>query len=117
MARHIESIATPPDLPVDTAVLFRRDGDGRACRRRAVLVGELIGEDRSQIPPCFVPLLTHLERPISRTTGATVRESDYTSMVDESGVPRSIDMATMRRNLRGIAKQKAPGLSGNGPGL
>ena len=38
MARHIESIATcPPGLPGDTALLFRRDGDGRACRRRGVL--------------------------------------------------------------------------------
>ena len=117
MARHIESIATPPDLPDDTALLFRRNGEGRACRRRAVL-GELTGDNRSQIPPCFARLLTHLERPrISRMAGKTVRESDYASMVDEGGVPRVIDMATVRRKLRGFAKQKAPGLTGNGPDL
>ena len=44
-------------------------------------------------------------------------ESDYVSVVDEGGVPRVIDMATVRRKLRGIAKQKAPGLTGNGPDL
>ena len=37
MARHIEGIVTPPDLPDDTALLFRWNGEGRACRRRAVL--------------------------------------------------------------------------------
>ena len=82
MARHIESIATLPDLPDDTALLFQRSSEGRACRRRAVL-GQLTGDDRSQVPACFAPLLTHLERPISRTTGSTVCESDYVSMVDE----------------------------------
>ena len=44
-------------------------------------------------------------------------ESDYTSIVDEDGVPRVADTATVRRKLRSIAKQKAPGLTGNGPGL
>ena len=44
-------------------------------------------------------------------------ESDYVSVVDEGGVPRVIDMATVRRKLRGIAKQKAPGQKGNGPDL
>ena len=102
-----------PDLPDDTALLFRRDGEGRACHRRAVL-GELTGDDRPQIPPCFAPLLTYLERPISRATGRSVRESGYASMVDKGGAPRPIDMATVRRKLRGIAKQKAPGLTGNG---
>ena len=110
MDRHNESIATPTDLPEDTALLFRRSGEGRAYRKRAVL-GQLTGDGRSQVPPCFVPLLTHLERPVSRTTGATMRESDYTSVVDEDGVPRDIDMATVRRKLRSIAKQKAPGLT------
>ena len=50
-------------------------------------------------------------------TGETVRESDYTTMIDDDGMPRTIDMATVRRKLSGIAKQKAPGLSGNGPDL
>ena len=117
MARHIKSIAAPPDLPPDdTALLFRRSAEGRACRMRAVL-GQLTGNDRSQVPPCFAILLVYLERPVSRTTGATVREADHISMVDEDGVPRIIDMATVRRKLRSIAKQKAPGLTGNGPDL
>ena len=67
--------------------------------------------------PCFAALLESLERPLSQTTGVTVRESDYISMVDDDGVSRIIDMATVRRKLSSIAKQKAPGLSGNGPDL
>ena len=81
------------------------------------VLGELTGDERSQTPLCFAPLLTHLERPINRTTGKTVRESDYASMVDEGGVQRVIGMATARWKLRGIAKQKTPGLTGNGPDL
>ena len=46
-----------------------------------------------------------------------MREADYISMVDENGVPRTIDMATVRRKLGSIAKQKAPGLTGNGSDL
>ena len=116
MARHTKSIAAPPDLPDDTALLFRRSAEGRACRMRAVL-GRLTGNDRSQVPPCFTALLRYLERPLSRVTGETARESDYTSMVDDDGVPRVIDMATVRRKLSSIAEQKVPGLSGNGPDL
>ena len=75
MARHIESMAAPPDLPDDTSLLFRRSAEGRDCRMRAVL-GRLTGDDRSQVPPCFAPLLGYLKRPLSRATGATVRELD-----------------------------------------
>ena len=46
-----------------------------------------------------------------------MREADYISMIDENGVPRIIDMATVRRKIRSSAKQKAPGLTGNGPDL
>ena len=116
MARHIETIAAPTDLPDDTALLFRRSAEGRACRMRAVL-GRLMGDDRSQALPCFAALLGYLKRPLSRMTSGTVRESDCTTMVDVNGVPRVIDMATVRRKLSSIAKQKAPGLSGNGPDL
>ena len=38
-------------------------------------------------------------------------------MVDENGVSRTIDIATVRRKLGSIAKQKTPGLTGNGPDL
>ena len=37
MVRHVESMAAPPELPGDTALLFRRSTEGRACRMRAVL--------------------------------------------------------------------------------
>ena len=40
-----------------------------------------------------------------------------TTMVGEDGMPRAIDIATVRRKLGSIAKQKAPGFSGNGPDL
>ena len=117
MARHVESMAAPPDLPGDTALLSRRSAEGRACRMRAVL-GRLTGDDRAQAPPpCFAPLLGYLERPRSRMTGETVRESDYTTMIGDDGMPRAIDIATVRRKLSSIAKQKAPGFSGNGPDL
>ena len=46
-----------------------------------------------------------------------MRESDYTTMVGDDGMPRVIDIATLRRKLGSIAKQKAPGFSGNGPDL
>ena len=86
MARHIESMAVPPDLSDSTALLFRRSAEGRACRMRAVL-GQLTGDGQLQAPPCFATLLEYLERPRSRMTGATVREADYISMIDENGVP------------------------------
>jgi len=38
-------------------------------------------------------------------------------MIGEDGAPRQFDFATIRRKLGSIAKQKAPGLSGNGPDL
>ena len=116
VARHVESMAAPPDLPDDTALLFRRSAEGRARRMRAVL-GRLTGDDRPQAPPCFASLLGYLERPRSRTTGETMRESDYTTMVGDDGMPRAIDIATVRRKLGSIAKQKAPWFSGNGPDL
>ena len=83
---------------------------------RAVL-GLLTGDDRSQVPPCFAALLEYLERPLSRMTGATVCEADYICMINENGVPRIMDMATVRRKLSSIPKQKAPGPTGNGPDL
>ena len=60
MARHIESTAAPTNLPDDTALLFRRSAEGRACRMRAVL-GQLTVDDRSQVPcPAFRPSLSTL---------------------------------------------------------
>ena len=97
MVRHIESIAASPDLPDNTALLFRRNAEGRACRMRAVL-GQLTGDGRSQPPPCFAILLAYLERPLSRTTGETVREAGYISVIDENGVPPATGTGTGGRN-------------------
>ena len=52
-----------------------------------------------------------------RATGLPVHCTDYESMIDGDGAPRQFDFATIRRKLGSIAKQKAPGLSGNGPDL
>ena len=84
---------------------------------RAVL-GQLTGDDRSQAPPCFATLLEYPRAaPQPDDWCDCAREADYISMADENGVPRTIDMATVRRKLGSIAKQKAPGLTGNGPDL
>ena len=62
-------------------------------------------------------MLEHLSAPVSKTTGLPVQPSDYETMVDDDEVPRQFDFATVRRKLGSIAKQKAPGLPGNGPDL
>ena len=40
--------------------------------------------------------------------------SDYANMLDDSGAPRLITLAILRRKLGKTAKGKAPGFSGNG---
>ena len=79
--------------------------------------GELTDDDITQLPSCFYELLADLKSPVSGRTGATVRSSDFVNMVDDLGAPRLITVAIMRRKLVKIAKGKAPGFSGNGPGL
>ena len=83
----------------------------------AAVAGELTPHDISRVPECFHDLLKHLASPISKTTGLPVHCTDYESMIDGDGAPRQFDFATIRRKLGSIAKQKAPGLSGNGPDL
>ena len=100
----------------DTALLFRRGAAGRRCRARAVK-GELTDDDAKQLPRCFHELLVDLQSPVSGRTGATVRSSDFANILDDSGAPRRITLAIMRRQLGKIAKGKAPGFSGNGPDL
>ena len=99
-----------------TALLFRRGEAGRRCRARAVK-GELADDGITQLPSCFLELLDDLKSPVGGRTGATVQSSDFTNMVDDLGAPRLITVAIMRRKLGKIAKGKAPGFSGNGPGL
>jgi len=45
------------------------------------------------------------------------RSSGFVNMRDDSGAPRLITAAIMRRKLGKIAKSKALGFSGNGPDL
>ena len=62
-------------------------------------------------------MLGHLSSPISKTTGHPVHCTIYVSIIDGDGAPQQFDFATIRRKLGSIAKQKAPGLSDNGPDL
>ena len=65
----------------------------------------------------FHPLLCHLQRPMSAETGATVLPSDYITMTQDDGIPNPVTFDDLRLKLGGIAKQKPPGYSGNGPDL
>ena len=116
-AETVEQLAVAEPRPKDTAILFRRNEEGREFRRRAVAGEQAPHHDISRVPECFHALLKHLASPISKTTGLPVHCTDYESMIDEDGAPRQFDFATIRRKLGSIAKQKAPGLSGNGPDL
>ena len=49
--------------------------------------------------------------------GSSTAADPNAFLVDEDGVPRVIDVETVRLKLRSIAKQKLPGLTGNGPDL
>ena len=99
-----------------TVKLFSRSVEGRHTRQRAVR-GELTQEEIAEILGIFHPLLRHLQSPTSSMTGATVLSSDYVTMAQEDGTPNPVTFDDLRRKLGGIAKQKAPGYSGNGPDL
>ena len=116
VAETVERLAAVEPGPVDTAILFRRNEEGREFRRRAT-AGTLTPHDISRAPECFHDLLKHLSSPVSKAIGLPIHCTDYESMVDGDGAPRQFDFATVRRKLGSIAKQKAPGLSGNGPDL
>ena len=79
--------------------------------------GELTSETIAEIPGVFHPLLRHLQSPLSAETGATVLPSDYVTMAQVDGTPNPVTFDDLRRKLGGIAKQKAPGYSRNGPDL
>ena len=100
----------------NTAKLFSRTAEGRRTRQRAVR-GELTPEEIAKIPEIFHPLLRHLQSPVSSLTGETVVPSDYVHMAQADGTPNPVTFDDLRRKLGGIAKQKAPGYSGNGPDL
>ena len=116
VAETVERLAAVGPGPEDTAIMFRRNEEGREFRRRAV-AGEMAPHGISRVPECFHALLAHLSSPFCKNTGLPVHFTDYVNMIDEDGAPRQFDFATIRRKLGSIAKQKAPGLSGNGPEL
>ena len=114
---HIKRLAAMDRTRVDdAALLFRRGAAGRRCRARAVK-GELTDDAITQLPSCFHELTIDLQSPVSGRTGATVRSADFASMQGDSGAPRLITVASMRRKLGKIAKGKAPGFSSNRPDL
>ena len=100
----------------DTVSLFSRTAEGRRTRQRAVR-GALTPEEIAEIPEEFHSLLQHLQSPVSSLTGKTVEPADYVHMARADGTPNPITFNDLRRKLGGIAKQKAPGYSGNGPDL
>ena len=71
MAETVERLAVTKPRPEDTAILFRRNEEGREFRRRAA-AGELAPHDFSRMPECSHALLEHLSSPISKTTGLPV---------------------------------------------
>ena len=100
----------------NTVNIFSRSAEGRRTRQRAAR-GELTPEEIAELPEVFYPLLRHLQSPLSAETGATVLPPDYITMAQADGTPNPVTFDDLRRKLGGIAKQKAPGYSGNGPGL
>ena len=77
-AETVERLAVTEPRPKDTAILFRRNEEGREFRRRAV-AGELAPHDiSSRVPECFYALLKHLASPTNpnpkvRKSGAVGR--------------------------------------------
>ena len=72
-AETVERLAVTEPRPKDTAILFRRNEEGREFRRRAV-AGELAPHhDISRVPECFHALLKHLASPTNPNPG--VRKS------------------------------------------
>ena len=62
-------------------------------------------------------MLKHLQSPISSLAGETVVPAGYATMAQGDGTPKPDTFDDLRRKLGGIAMQKAPGYSGNGPDL
>jgi len=102
VAETVERLAAVEPGPVDTAILFRRDEEGREFRRRAV-AGELTPRDISRVPECFHDLLKHLASPISKTTGLPVHCPDYEPALavtgDEAQHSSLLCVCAMRRWL------------------
>ena len=67
LATSVERLAAVEPGPEDTAILFRRNEEGREFRRRAA-AGTLTPRDVGRVPECFRDLLKHLAPPVSKAT-------------------------------------------------
>ena len=114
-AADIASLTTT-DHPEDTALLMRRNADGRRCRIRAT-ENKLGPRDKADIPAQFWPLLPHFRRKVIPSSEERVQQSDYSSMLTPDGSPKPVELVEWQRKMGDIAKGKAPGYSGNTPDL
>ena len=78
-AAEVRRIAARRDEPADTALMFSRSEEGKACRERAA-GGNLTNEDKVALPNCFHELLPHLQPPTNPATGVAVKPADYLGM-------------------------------------
>ena len=107
---------TTTDHPEDTALLMRRNAEGRRCRLRAT-ESKLRPQDKADIPAQFWPLLPHFQRKVIPSSDERVQQSDYSSMLTPDGLPKPVQLVEWQRKMGDIAKGKAPGYSGNTPDL
>ena len=114
-AADIASLTTT-DRPEDTALLMRRNAEGRRCRLRAT-ENTLRPQDTADIPAQFWPLLPHFRRKVIPSSEERVQQSDYSNMLAADGSPKPVELVEWQRKMGDIAKGKAPGYSGNTPDL
>ena len=105
---------TTADRPEDTALLMRRNADGRRRRLRAT-ENTLRPQDTADIPAQFWPLLPHFRQKAIPASEERVQQSDYSNMLAADGSPKPMEWVEWQRKMGDIAKGKAPGYSGNTP--
>ena len=104
------------DRPEDTALLIRRNAEGRRCRLRAT-ENKLRPQDAADIPAQLWPLLPHFRRKVTPASDTRVQQSDYSNMLAADGSPKPAELVEWQRKMGDIAKDKAPVYSGNTPDL
>ena len=110
-AADIASLAAA-DCPEHTALLVRRNAEGRRRRLRAT-EGTLRPPDLVDIPTQFRTLLPHFRRKIIPTSDERVQQADYTNILAADGSPKPVDWVEWQRKMGDIDKGKAPGYSDN----
>jgi hypothetical protein len=106
-AADIASLAAT-DRPEHTALLMRRNADGRQYKLRAS-EGTLQPPDLADIPAQFRTLLPHFRRKVIPASDERVQQSDYTNMLAADGSPKPVESVKWQRKIGGIAKGKASG--------